>query len=555
MDRRTFLQLAGAATLGGRAFGARPSGKGAIKLEDVNTTDLRGAIELGCNPIESVFNPDDRNSSYWGADARPTAEFGPYHFRNTDGHMPGRHLNALLAAEGEVGVKINPRSVANLTRSALFSFGGPVTLPLDRNRQDGPLGNFWLHNLREGFHALHALARYRDSAKARELMEAAIDVVLDYWHPDRGWDKQRFETKYKIDYIDIDFIRGPARAIGPLVKYYRLTGYGPALTLAIALKNKALAECFMEDGSFAWTKMEGHVHSITSTMSSLAQLADVTRDAQTLDRVKTFYENGLKRMRDPVGWSPETLLPDKQRRNGPDRGEGNNAGDILETALVLAGWGHTEYYHDAERILRGHLLPSQLRDISWIKSQPNPRGMDRLRDVGRRMRGAWGFAAPYGHQTIGCPSVSFAMDIVGGVLASLCEAYRQATRWDGHAHRVNLLFDHETSFVKVESPYTHDALRITPKRSAPLFVRIPPWVDRRKMKISGIDANPRPTNGYLYFARAKKDAPVTLAFELPVSDLVLKHRDYDIRVRLRGDEPLMMDNFGADLTYFPPYAD
>ena len=541
--------------LGGRALAAGGSTRSAIRLRDVNTTDLRGAIELGCNPIENDFNPDDKNSSYWGADARPEAAFSPYHFRNTDGHMPGRHLNALLTAEAVAGIKIDPQSVENLTRSALFSFSGPVALPLGRNRRDGPLGNFWMHNLREGFHALQALARYRDSAKARELMEAAIGVVLEYWHADKGWDKERFEKRHKIDYIDIDFIRGPARAIGPLVKYYRLTGYGPALELAIALKNKALAECFLADGSFGYTKMEGHVHSITSTMSSLAQLADLTRDAQIFDRVRAFYDNGLRRMRNALGWSPETLLPAKQRRNGPDRGEGNNAGDILETALILGRRGNTKYFHDAERILRCHLLPSQLRDISWIKAKPNPRGVDRLRDVGRRMRGAWGFAAPYGHEAIGCPGVSFAMDIVGGVLAPLCEAFREATRWDGHAHRVNLLFDHETSLIKVESPYTHGSFRITPKRPAPLFVRVPPWVDRRKMTIQGTHVRPRPSNGYLYFAKTVEGSPITLAFELPTSDIAMKHRDHDIRVRLRGDAVVMMDNFGADLTFFPPYVE
>ena len=94
--------------------------------------------------------------------------------------------------------------------------------------------------------------------------------------------------------------------------------------------------------------------------------------------VKAFYDNGLWEMRDETGWSREHAVGDDGR---PDEGEMNNTGDILETALVLGRWGYTDYFHDAERILRCHLLPSQLRDISWVPTPDNPDGLDTLRDV------------------------------------------------------------------------------------------------------------------------------------------------------------------------------
>ena len=46
------------------------------------------------------------------------------------------------------------------------------------------------------------------------------------------------------------FIVGLARAIGPLVKYYRATGYAPALELAVVLKEKAISSFFIDDGSY-----------------------------------------------------------------------------------------------------------------------------------------------------------------------------------------------------------------------------------------------------------------------------------------------------------------
>lgn len=157
-----------------------------------------------------------------------------------------------------------------------------------------------------------------------------------------------------------EFISGIARSIGPLVKYYRATGHGPALELAIVLKEKAIGQYYTEEGGYHRELFGTHGHSVTCVMSSLAQLADLTSDSVLMGRVKAFYDNGLWDMRDELGWSIEYTGPDAD----PDGGELNNTGDILETALILGRWGHTDYYHDAERILRGYFLPSQLRDVA-----------------------------------------------------------------------------------------------------------------------------------------------------------------------------------------------
>ena len=282
-------------------------------------------------------------------------------------------------------------------------------------------------------------------------------------------------------------------------------------------------------------------------MSSLAQLADLTSDSHLMNRVKAFYDNGLWKIRDQIGWVIEGDRPDKN----PDRGEVNNTGDILETALILGRWGYTECYHDAERILRCHLLPSQLRDTSFIQDPPNPENIDGKRDIANRHLGAFGFPAPYGHEPLEISRVSFNMDIVGGAVGSLCQAYRDAVRSNQAGHWVNLLFDHETEAVTVESFYTHPTLRVTTKRPGPLFIRIPPWSDR-KFAFAGMDPKPLFTNGYLLIAEPPLNTPIELTFKLPVEQIALKHKTRDIHVRLRGDEVLAMDNFGADLTFFEP---
>ncbi len=522
------------------------------KLSNVNTTDIRAAIELGCRTMCNVFNADDNDIPFMASSVRPVAQLS-FTSSCSEAHIPGRHLNALLNAEDVAGISIDEQCIEKHARAAFFSYKGPVPLPLNRDEIGGPLVNFIPHNCREGFHALYALVKYRDSARARELVEASIAAIFEYWSPDSGWDVGRLTDQMGLNVgqwgtecDSAEFITGLARSIGPLVKLYRATGYGPALQLAILLKEKAIAEVFTEQGTFDPAVFGTHVHSVTCVMSSLAQLADLTTDSTLMNRVKTFFDTGLGEVRDELGWSIEGASLDSP----PERGEANNTGDILETALILGRWGYAECYHDAERILRGHLLPCQLRDISFIEEPPNPEGEDGKHNVAQRHLGAFGLPAIYGHQPIGVERVSFNMDIVGGAVGSLCEAYREVTRFDGLSHYVNLLFDHETEMLNVQSPYTHDSLTITVKRSAPLFVRIPPWAKPEYLSIQGSNQNPIATGAYLFFAQPPVGRTITINFPLPEQEMALEHRTRTIRARLRGDEVVAMENFGADLTYF-----
>jgi len=521
------------------------------KLNNINSRDILDAIKLGCRTMCNVFDADDNNIPRLRAHIRPEVRLGGAY----ESHIPGRHLNALLNAEDAAGIKVNGLCIENHARAAFFSYGGPVPLPLHRDggwyrrqRNQPPL-KLRTHNIREGFHALYALAKYRNSDRAQELAEVSIATIFEYWDPDGDWDYERLGREHGLKFdLDKTFIVGLARSIGPLVKYYRATGYGPALELAIVLKEKTINEFFTAEGLYNMDNFGSHTHSTTCVMSSLAQLADLTSDSVLMGRVKAFYDNGLWSLRDELGWSIESTA----QEDDSDTGEINNTGDIVETALILGRWGFTHYYHDAERILRCHLLPSQLRDISFIVDPPISKD-DSTRDVANRLKGAFGFPAPYGHEPIGTPhGVHFNLDIVGGAVGTLSEVYRMVTRFDNGTHWVNLLFDHETPAIRVDSPYNHETLRISVKQPGPLFVRIPPWVDQQHLKIEGVVGTPRPTNGYLLFPNPPVNRVISLKFPLAKSEVKLKHRTHDIRARLQGDEVVSMDNFGADLTFFDP---
>ena len=518
-----------------------------MRLTGVNTTDPIAAIRLGCRMMANVFNADDGGIPFFGSEVRPNPQlrFSGVH---DESHVPGRHLNALLNAQDAAGITAPAEAVDKHAAAAFFSYGGAVALPLNRTRIGGPLDSFTTHNVREGFHALYALVRYRNSGRARAIAERSIRAVFELFDPRTGWDVDRLRGRYGLTVRDDTFITGAARAIGPLVKYFRATGHGPALELAAALADKAAGEFFTASGDYDRERFGAHTHSTTCVMSSLAQLADLLDDARLLARVKAFYDRGLRDIRDQIGWVIESSRDDAD----PDRGEINNTGDVVETALILGRRGYPEYFQDAERITRCHLLPSQLRDNRFIEDPPNPDGVDGLRRIADRHLGAFGFPAPYGHAPLDARAISFNTDIVGGGVGSLCEVVREAVRTERGVHRVNLLFDRDTGRVAVESPYTHDRLRVTVRTPGPLYVRVPSWVDRRQVTVEPGGVRRAWTGAHLLFACPPAGVPIDIRFPLAERTIVLRHRTRDIRVRLAGDAVAAMEHHGADLTYFDP---
>ncbi len=522
------------------------------RVRNVNTTDLKAALELGTRCMSGLFNADDPEGvAFFSSRLRPDARLG-FSVAHSEAHVPGRHLNALLEAEDAAGVEVEEEVVRRHRRAALLSYSGAAALPLNRKEIGGPPVSFCPHNLREGFHALHALAAFRGDGEAAELAERSVGCILDLWSPSQGWNEARLES-LGLEYMACQgFVHGEARMLGPLVKIHRTTGSAAALELALVVRDKLLAEAFHEDGS--WDPVgvgTTHVHSITCCLSSLAQLATHLGDAVLMQRVRAFYDHGLWRLRDEIGWTPESTA-----QTDSDHGEANNTGDILETALILGRHGCASAYADAERILRCHLLPSQLRDASFIEEPPNPEGLDGLRDLTGRHLGAFGFPAPYGHESAGKgrANLSFNMDIVGGACAAIAAACREVARSDGAGVHVDLWFDWENETASVGSPYTHDGrLNVRVRRPGPLWLRLPPWLEG-DLPLTGDSPEPRRVGDHLFFRDLPAGTGIEARIDFPHREVVLSphlHRR-PIRARLRGDAVAAMDGFDADLTWFDP---
>jgi hypothetical protein len=92
--------------------------------------------------------------------------------------------------------------------------------------------------------------------------------------------------------------------------------------------------------------------------------------------------------------------------------------------------------------------------------------------------------------------------------------------------------------------------------SGPLFVRIPPWLNRDEVEIEGHETVPLWTNGYLFFSKVSAGQEIQVRFPLKEAQKTLSERlhVHPIRVKTRGDAVAAMDSFGADLTFFDPYG-
>ena len=60
------------------------------------------------------------------------------------------------------------------------------------------------------------------------------------------------------------------------------------------------------------------------------------------------------------------------------------------------------------------------------------------------------------------------------------------------------------------------------------------------------------TNGHLFISRPTVNRTLYFEFPLTEHEITLAHRTRQIRARLRGDQVVAMENFGADLTFFEP---
>ena len=297
---------------------------------------------------------------------------------------------------------------------------------------------------------------------------------------------------------------------------------------------------FAEDGSF-----RGHFHSRVATAAGVLQWGrfsgqpDLVRWAQAVYRFAGTIGTRF-------GWFPEFV--------GLHACETCGITDMIDVAILLARSGRHEFWGDAERFGRNHLLESQFIDAAWERQVPKRTSSEaadfiaacpppQLKRAGVRdvLPGAFsGGSAPNGvvdtrrgHWWMGCCNAH-------GV-HGLFLLWHHAVRATRTAVRVNMLFDRSTPWADVRSHIpTEGTVEVVMRQGGSLSVRTPDDVASDEV---AVEAPGRWSwnDGYVHVGGLAPGQVVTVRFPLREHDEHVGVLEDEYLVSWRGDTVMAID--------------
>lgn len=369
-------------------------------------------------------------------------------------------------------------------------------------------------------------------------------------HPRGGW---------RPDYDAGPGTGGPAHCcyeggvhISPLVMFYDMEGYEPALEVARGLVNWVLADGgIAEDGTF-----DGHVHSRLATAAGLIRYGLLSGRRDLIERGRRAVEFALSLSTD-FGWVPEFV-------EEPEGCEVCCLMDLLDCFFLLARAGWPQYYQRAERVIRNHLVETQLSDVGWLpRGEGGPEDDRRsTRGMPERLLGAFaGWSAP--NDFIGRNRWRL-MNCCGPAgLRALYLAWNEVVGGDWQITRINLLLNHAAESASVRSWLPAEGrveIRVKATRPTgvnPLEVRIPDWVAREHLTVT-VDGEATPflwADPYIRLGgegqpRLQPGQLVTIEFPVAETTTTETKGGGTFTVRWRGDTVIGIEPAG---THHPLY--
>ena len=244
---------------------------------------------------------------------------------------------------------------------------------------------------------------------------------------------------------------------------------------------------------------DSHFHARAMALRGLLEYGLVANDPFVSDFVRCSYEYMRSSGIPEIGYIPTFMGAEPTEdmdRKGPANPflmEGCFLGDLIALTVKLSESGYGDYWEDADRVIRNHLIESQVTDrglLERIVAHAPEReadmkaglvpGQDYLGDdiIDRALGIFWsGIQADgvHGHWIMQCCTANGAH--------GLYMAWDAITRCDdGHAH-INLFLNRAAPWLDIHSylPYEGKVV-IRNKTANRISVRIPPWVDRRRLE-------------------------------------------------------------------------
>lgn len=441
-------------------------------------------------------------------------------------HITGRAIDALFFIEEVLGRPVPKYAEEVYTRYLFQCYDNEDSLPSFYHPETKKRG-VEFHNMREGLEGLTWLIKRRNSEKAREFARKMLRTLASITD-EKGMLSLELVKKIGRDGIfqgigDVQTTTA-GRLVGPLFRYYKLTGDPLALELADKYARSVMQRSFTEEGLL--TDLAGnHIHSITSSLSGILEYAVAINDEQLIDKVRKVYEVGLREFYSSYGWCKELAWLET------DQGEVNQIGDLIQIQLLLAKARNPKYYSQAEIFMRSALLPSQVLENDFIEENPQPKG-DFEKDMKERVIGGFGFPTPSAHlQTPHSPINT--IDITQGAVQAICEFTKHIITQTDLGIQVNLLFSWENDLAKVESYLPKEGkIVISPKKPLNILVRIPKCIepDSLHAEVNGKEIKGNRLGQYLLLPNNSNSTKFLVTFSPKLYDTMefVYHKPYHI---------------------------
>lgn len=496
-------------------------------------TDIREAAKLSVMHLCSLFDKDRDNEPFFYLNRNEDGTGKMHHSVNIGvPHVVGRCLLGGHIAEKYMSIPFPEEAWNILEHYCKESFNNDDNLNSYIDPAQNGLRIVEFHNMREGLYALWALIDGRKSGWASDKAHKML-ITLDKITDENGcWSPKLVENIGASNRFTGLSTPNAARMVEPLLAYYDCSKDSLALKLAEKYAKNGLEVIYTSDGHFAsMDRSSGHIHSITSSLSGITAFAIRINDKEMMDKCEHILEEGVPEYFSSWGWGDE-VYPEHPA-DVISRGEINQTGDIIRTALMLAESGRTHYYDLAERYIRGMLLPVQHREKELgniLRENPHPSD-DSERDIIMRSIGGYAMQLPNDRMRAGDWPIS-TLDITSGAVHALSEAFRQNVSCKQGVYAMNMGFGFEDLSLRLVSGLpAQGKVTIEAKKNVKgLRIRIPTWVDTEtiRLEMNGAPVPVQRDGAYIQTGQLKAGTKGFISYELPckVEKETVDHTEY-----------------------------
>lgn len=342
-----------------------------------------------------------------------------------------------------------------------------------------------------------------------------------------------------------------AQLVFPLVRFGEATGDEQSLQLAGGLIRylRDEAGAFERDGRISH-KGARLLHSSTDFIRGVLKYGVVTGDDDAIDWAQSAYAYARGRGTE-FGFFPREI-------SGAGHGQGDTCvtADMIEIALMLGMNRDLDYFTEAERYGRNHLLESQFTDFRWVEEQAEaefcpeiwcsnhpPEGITTEAVCARSLGAFAGWSQPNDAFDPICPRLM--QRATGSGLRALYDLWRYVVTRTDEAVKVNLHFSCDDRYATVTAlEPERGGIEVLMKTKGVLAVRVPPGLNNQQVEVMVNQQRPRQEilrDGYAWLEALQSGDTVLVTWPLEERAETYPIQGRSYTGAWRGDTLLSLD--------------